>query len=780
MRRRAFLLAGLGAGGALALGWSFLPPRQRLIPDAFPELPPGVTPLNGWIAIGTDDRVQVLSPKVEMGQGIHTALALLVAEELDVPWDRVTVTASGIDAIYFNIAAFVDAMPLHADDRDTRLVRLLRWQAAKIAREAGVMTTAGSSSVRDLWEVARLAGATARSALVEAAAARAGVPVSACRAADGVVTVPGGQFRYGELVADAATRTPRDVTLKAPAQFTRVGTALPRVDLHAKSRGTAVYGIDLPLPGLLHAAIAMPPALGCVPLRVDDRAARAAPGVRDVVTVPADERGTRAGVAIIADRWWQAHRALATLGIAWSTSPHATLDSAGISRTLRRAVREDGGFPFRSRGDARGALARAARTIDVTYEAPYLAHAALEPLSATAQVTALQGRVTQVTVWAATQVPAHARAAVAEQHGVPEDAVTVHQVEMGGSFGRRLDIDFILQAVRVAAARPGSPVRLAWSREDDMRHDVYRPAAVARWRAALDAQGQLLGVVGHGVSQAPFKAVSRRVGIVWTSHGPDRYAGEGAWDQPYAFPAVRFTQREVELPVPVGSWRSVGHSLHGFFLESFIDELASAAGVDPLAYRQSLLRAHPRAARVLRTVAEQSGWGTSLVPAADGQPRARGVALHWMVDTIVALVVEVSLSPAGTVRVHRAVSAVDCGLAIHPDGVKQQIEGAIVFGLSAALSGEITIAGGAVRQGNFDTYPVLRMDACPAIEVHVMPSAEVPSGVGEAGVPPVAPAVANALFALTGERLRTLPLRPTRTTAITTTTTTTTDTSSVR
>lgn len=754
MKRRTFLLAGLGAGGALFLGWSLTPPRQRLRGRHAPETGPGTIALNGWLTIGADDTITVVCPKAEMGQGIHTALAMLVAEELDCDWARVQVTHAPVDAIYHNIAAIVDGLPFHPDLDDRALVRGVRWLTAKTMREVGVNMTGGSSSVRDVWQVAREAGATARAALLAAAAAKAQVDVSACRTERGVVVCGERRFRYGELSADALAHQPARITLKRPEEFTLIGTSIARLDSHDKVHGAPLFGIDVALSGQVDAAVLMPPTLGSRPLRYSREAAMQRPGVRAVVELAGSRYGDPPAVAVIADSWWQARQALAALDVQWSVSPHAALSTPGIMATLRMAAAGHDGLPFRSDGDARAAVASAAQVIRATYEAPYLAHATMEPMNATVLVH--DGRAE---LWTGTQVPTFARAAVAMVLDIDEEQVTLHQRMLGGGFGRRLEADYVAQATAIARAMPGVPVQTLWTREDDLRHDFYRPAAVSQLEAGLDANGRVTGLVSHSASQAPFKALSRRVGLVYTMHIPDKTTAEGTWDQPYEFPALRAAHAEVELPVPVGSWRSVGHSHQGFFFETFIDELAHAVPQDPLAFRLSLLQRHPRAAAVLQLAAEKAGWGSALPPAADGQPRARGLALHWSFGTVVAQVAEVSLAADRRIRVHRVVSAVDCGLVVNPRGVAQQVESSVIYGLSAALYGEVAIDAGRIRPGNFDGYRLLRFDECPVLETHLVPSAEVPSGVGEPALPPVAPAVGNALFALTGVRVRSLPLR---------------------
>ena len=754
MRRRTFLLAGLGATGALIFGWSLVPPRQRLRTTHLPDLPAGTVPLNGWLAIAPDSSVTIIAPKAEMGQGIHTALAMLVAEELDCDWSQVRVTHSGVDRIYNNIAAIVDGLPFHEDLDSEPLVRGVRWLTAKTMREIGVMMTGGSSSVRDVWEVARQAGATARASLVAAASQRTGVPVNQCRTERGVVICGERRLPYGELLQDAAAQRVSSTTLKPASAWTIVGRDRGRLDAEAKSSGMPMFGLDVRVDGMRYAAVTMAPAIGGTVASFDRAAAMQQPGVRAVVPLEGSSFGDVPGVAIIADSWWQAKQALAALKVQWNAGPHATLDSGQIMRTLHEAAQQDDGLPLRSVGEAKEAIAKAARVLDVSYEAPYLAHATMEPMNATVRVNPDGAEV-----WTGTQVPGFARAAAAKVLGLDDEQITLHQVVLGGGFGRRLEVDYVAQAAAIAKAMPGTAVQTVWSREDDMRHDFYRPAAVTRWRAALDANGSLTGVVAHSAAQAPFKSLSKRLGLMFTSYGPDKTIAEGTFDQPYEFPAIHASSTEVMLPVPVGSWRSVGYSHQGFFLESFVDELAHEAKQDPLRYRQTLLAKHPRARAALDTVATESEWFTPISPAPDGQPRARGVALVRSFGTVVAMVAEVSLSPTGVIRVHRVITAVDAGVAVNPSGIRQQVESAVVYGLSAVLHGDVVIEEGRVRPGNFHEYRPLRMSECPEIVTIIMPSSEVPSGVGEPALPAIAPAVGNALFALTGTRSRSLPLR---------------------
>jgi len=560
----------------------------------------------------------------------------------------------------------------------------------------------------------------------------------------------------GEL-AEAAARLPLppSVVLKPPAAFRLIGQPLRRLapEAQAKATGAAGFGIDVRPPGLRFAAVRMCPTLGGGVASVDGSAALQRPGVLKLITLAGHHGGT-AGVAVVATSTWLAQQALQSVQVQWDEAvPAAQFDSATALQRMRQALDTERGFAFYDQGDADAALAGAARVLQADYTAPWLAHAALEPMNCT--VLLEPGRAT---VWAPTQVPGLARRAAARVLGLAPEDVTVHVSLLGGGFGRRLEVDFVAQAAEVARALPGTPVQTLWSRTDDMQHDFYRPACAARFRAGLDAQGRLLGLSAVSVGQAVVPAfVQRQFGL--PAGGPDKTSAEGSFDQPYAWPAARIAHHNLVLPMPVGFWRSVGHSHQAFFKECFVDELAAAAGADPVAYRLDLLRQQPRHAAVLRLAADKAAWGQSLSPAADGAPRARGVALHHSFGSVVAQVAEVSLDAQRRIRVHRVVCAVDCGTPINPNLIAQQMESGIVFGLGAALHGEITVVQGRVQQGHFADQPSLRLPECPAIEVHIVPSTAHPEGVGEPGTPPIAPAVANALAALTGQRLRALPLR---------------------
>ena len=754
MKKRHFILGGLGAAGALVVGWGLLPPRQRLTTAKPLATAPGQAALNGWVTIARDDSVRVVMPKSEMGQGTHTGLAMVLADELDADWASVRIAAAPIDKIYNNLASVVDSLPFHPDN-DGAFKRLAAWMTAKSMREIGVMMTGGSSSIKDLWLPMRQAGASARAMLVGAAAQAWGVPAAEITVAAGVLSHPSGKrARFGEL-AEAAGRqpVPAEVVLKTPAQFTLIGKPLPRIEVAAKITGRAGFGLDVLQPGQLYATVAMCPVLGGKVQAFDGTAALKLPGVKQVLAVAGYHGGT-AGVAVIADTPWHALQAIKRVTVTWDENvPAANFSSAAAMDQLANALDGETGFAYFKTGDVEAALKGAAKTITAEYRAPYLAHATMEPQNCTVQFK--DGRAT---VWAPTQAPSLAQRAAALALGIDADQVEVNVTLLGGGFGRRLDVDFVGQAAAIAKAAGGLPVQTFWTREQDTQHDFYRPAAVSRFSAGFDAQGALVGWRNVSAGQAIVPQVLGRI-FGLPAAGPDKTASEGAFDQPYEWPAARIAHEIIQLPVPVGFWRSVGHSHQAFFKESFVDEAAHAAGQDPVAFRAALLKKHPRHLKVLQRAAELAGWGTPSAPVPDGAKTARGVALHQSFGSIVAQVAEVSVAADKTVRVHRVVCVIDCGTAVNPNLIRQQMDSAIVFGLGAALNGRIDIEKGRVQQSNFHDVTMLRIDACPLISTEIIASSAAPEGVGEPGTPPIAPAVANALFALTGQRLRTLPLK---------------------
>jgi isoquinoline 1-oxidoreductase beta subunit len=684
----------------------------------------GSAALNAFVEIGEDDTVTIHVPRSEMGQGVTAALPMLVAEELEVDWARVRTRQADLDASY------------------------------------GSQNTFGDLSVRESWEPLRKAGAAARMMLVAAAAARWGVPAAVCRAEQGFVrhVASGRKARYGELAAAAARLpVPAEVPLKSPGEFRLIGCSLARPDLDALLAGRTTYGIDVLREGMLFAVVRRAPVFGASVESVDERGALAVPGVRAVVRVPADRASRQpwAGVAVVADSTWAAITGREALVVRYRDPAGPLESSEAYARRLRQAL-DAGGLVTRREGDVERAFAGAARTVEAFYEFPFLAHATMEPPACVAEA-----RADGCEVWAPTQTPERVALFVSSYLGYPRESVTVHVTALGGGFGRKTYNDYVLEAAYVSRALK-APVRLMMTREDDIRHDLYRPAQMHRLRAALDAGGRLVGW-HHRIAGA---SVSAYVRGDWQ----DGYAFEetgGAFDIPYRIPNTLVEFAHVDTPVPRGVWRSVSQSETNFAVQTFLDEVAEAAGKDPVALRRELIgepRRVPypppddaffvdsgRALRVLEAAASAAGWGT---PLAAG--RARGIALLDGGGAGVAQVAEVSLTAEGP-RVHRVVCAIECGIAVNPDGVRAQVEGGVAFGLSAALAGSITIRDGAVAERNFHDYPILTLAGMPEVEVHILPSSAAPDGVGEPPVPPVAPAVANALWALTGRRLRRLP-----------------------
>ena len=740
--RRRFLLGGLGLTGALIVGWGIMPPRQRLHPDNPLPVAEGEVRLNGWIKLAADGTVIVAMPQCEMGQGVYTALPMLVAEELDVPLSAVKIERAPIDKIFGNVAVLQDGLPFHPDGAGT-FKEAAVWFTGKAAREFGLMVTGGSSSVKDAWNPMREAGATARAMLVAAAAKEWGVAPEQCRTEEGAVVHPDGKkARYGELAAKAVNSTPGAIRLKDPKEFKLIGTPQPRRDSLAKVNGSATFGLDPRPEGMVYAAVKMSPTIGGRVQRLDADAVKGMPGVVGVVDF-SDAAPGMAGVAVIAKSYWQARQALAALPVIWNEGANARLSSAAVFKELAERLDSESGFTYHQVGepDPRSA---AAKHIKAEYRAPFLAHATMEPVNCTAQV-----KDGKVTLWASTQVPSIAADAAARVAKTSAENVTVNVTYIGGGFGRRLEVDMIAQGVAIAAQAGGLPVQVIWSREEDTTHDFYRPAALARFSASLDGEGNVVVYENKLASGAiTHQVMERTFGLMGA--GPDKTTAEGAFDMPYEFAHQKIAHVTVPTPVPIGYWRSVGHSHNAFFKESFIDELAHAAGKDPIAFRRGLLKTHPRHLAVLDAAVAKAG------KPAPG--RAHGVALHRSFGSIVAQVAEVSVE--GTeIRVHKVACAIDCGLAVNPNIIAQQMESGVIFGLSAALFGEVTIKDGKVEQQNFHDYPVLRMNQAPHVDTIVIRNAEPPEGVGEPGTPPIAPAVANAVFALTGKRLRSLPLR---------------------
>lgn len=753
MKRRTWILSALGATGALVVGWGVMPARSRL---GSPELmlpTQGDVALNGWIKIAADGAVVMAMPRSEMGQGVHTSLAMLVAEELDVPLGRVRLEQAGSDKIYGNVAMLVGSLPFHPleseGEHKATKVKVGEWVVGKIARELGLNATGGSSTISDAWGPLRMAAATARASLLGAAAAQWKLPLAELSVKDGVVSHASGKSaHYGDLARLAAGTAPGAIAVKERKDWKLIGKKAPRTDIPAKVNGSAQFGLDVRLPGMVFAAVRMSPMLGGTPAALDAKAALALPGVERVVSLDA-MGGSTAGFAVVGKTTWHARQGAQAVDVKWQQRAQGALDSQKIEDGLLAVLKSEKGFAFYDKGAIDDAESKAARVIEATYRAPYLAHATMEPMNCTAQV-----KDGKVEVWAPTQVPQMARAIAAKVAGVDIENVVLHVTLLGSGFGRRLEVDFVAQAVRVAMDCGGRPVQLAWSREEDTTHDFYRPMHVASLRATVDAQGAVnsLRIKSAGDAISP-RWFARAIPVLsGPLDMPDKTASEGLFDLPYGFAHQHMSHVATRMDVPVGFWRSVGHSHNAFFSEGFIDELAVETRQDPVAFRRALLKDAPRYLAVLNLAAEKAKWGNPL-PAG----HAQGVALHESFGSIVAEVVEVSLQD-GKPRVHRVVCAIDCGTVVNPDTVAQQMESAVIFGLTAALYGKIDIKDGVVQQTNFPSYPMVKLADAPVVETWIVPSTRTPGGVGEPGVPPLAPALAGAMFALTRKRQRALPL----------------------
>ena len=754
MKRRNLILSGLGVTGALIVGWGVLPARSRLgKPDNM--LPTeGEVALNGWIKIAKDGGVVLAMHRSDMGQGIHNALSMLVAEELNVPLKQIRLEQAGHDSIYGNVAMFVGTLPFHPLQSEgvdkPFLVLSGQWIVGKVARELGVNATGGSSSVKDAWEHLRLAAATAKASLCLAAADQWKVSLQDISVKEGVISHASGKSaHFGEFAQAAAAQTPRNVSLKDRKDWTLIGKPSVRADVPAKTDGSAVFGMDVRLPNMLFASVVQVPQMGGTLISFDAKEALAMPGVVKCVQLTS-AAGSAPGFAVVAKSTWHAKQAADKVKAQWAQRTEGAIDTKRIESELKEKLKSEKGFAFHEQGDAAKAESSAARMIEAQYKAPYLAHATMEPMNCTAQFIA-----GALEIWAPTQVPGLARAAAAKVANVSADKVKVNVTLLGGGFGRRLEADVVAQATQIAMALDGVPVQMVWSREQDMSHDFYRPMHVAQLSAALNAKGEVesLRIKSAGDAISP-RWMSRVLpALSGPLDAPDKTTAEGLFDLPYAFANQHMSHVSTRMGVPIGFWRSVGHSHNAFFSESFIDELAFETKQDPLAFRLSLLKQTPRYAAVLKLAAEKANWGSAL-PAG----HAHGLAFHESFGSIVAQVAEVSIE-GSMPRVHRVVCAIDCGTVVNPGTVAQQVESSVNFALSAALFGKIDIQDGVVQQTNFTNYPLVHMAQSPVVETWIVPSTQSPEGVGEPAVPPLAPAVANAMFKLTGQRLRSLPLK---------------------
>ena len=704
LTRRRFLKTSGAVASGLLLGF-YVPPKgpRGYLQAAEPFAP------NAFIRITPDDAIKLIINKSEMGQGVYTSLPMLIAEELDANWEKVQVEAA-------------PATPEYTDPN------------------YGMQVTGGSSSVRSSWQPFRQAGASAKALLVEAAAKKWGVDKSSLRTEDGHVIYGDKRASYGALAtAAAALPVPENVALKDPKDFKLIGTNVKRIEGESKVTGQAQFSMDVKLPDMLTAVVAHPPVCGGKVKSFNADKATAVPGVVKVKQIGS-------GVAVLAKDFWTARTARDEIEIEWDEGENAALSTEALRKEYLELAERPGNVA-EDEGDAEATLSSAAKTVEGVYEVPFLAHAPMEPLNATAHVQA-----DRCDIWAGTQAQSIDQMVAAGITGLSPAQVHIHTTLLGGGFGRRANFtsDFVSDAVQVAHGE-GVPVKTIWTREDDIQCGYYRPMFVHKVKAGVDADGMPIAwhqrLVGESIAEGTMmeQAVMQ--------NGVDMMSVEGAAHMPYAIPNRHVEVHNAKKRLSVLWWRSVGHTHTGFVNESFLDEVAHAGGKDPFELRRELLKDQPRHRHVLELAAEKAGWGTPLP-----EGRARGIAMRKSFESFVAEVAEVSVD-GGRVRVHKVVCAVDCGIAINPWNVEAQMESAIIFGLTAALHGELTLENGRVQQSNFHDYPVLRMDETPEIEVHIVKSSEPPTGVGEPGVPPIAPAVANALFALTGKRIRKLPIR---------------------
>jgi isoquinoline 1-oxidoreductase subunit beta len=701
--RRTFLTVSLSAGGGFMLGGYLADALAGVRPDAAAA---DVFSPSVWLRITADDTVTIMLSQLEMGQGVMTSMPMLVAEELDADWSAIRTEWTPADSKYGN------------------------------PNFGGVQLTAGSNSVRSMWKLLRTAGGTARAMLVTAAAATWDVAENSCSTERGeVVHQPTGRrVRYGALVDKAATLpVPANVALKEPKDFRLLGRPVARLDIPEKVDGTAGYGLDVKRPGLLVARIVRCPVFGGRVQSFNSLKATAIPGVRHVVQISS-------GVAVVADNYWAATKGLQALEVTWNEGPLAKLTSAEIA-TRYAALAEQPGKVARNDGDAAAALKASSRVFERVYEVPFLAHATMEPMNCTAEV-----RADGCDVWVPTQGQTASHQAAIAASGLPADKVKIHTTYLGGGFGRRGEGDFVTEAVETSKA-VGRPVKVVWSREDDMQHDFYRPVTYVRMWGAIDDSGTPVAFMQRIVQQSLLK----RIGGLPPS-GVDFISVDGSAGLPYTIPNIRVEYIEHDPGIPFGFWRSVGASVQGYVVESFIDEMATTAGKDPYQFRRDLLSKTPRHRAVLDLVAEKSGWNSPPPPG-----RGRGIAVMEVFGSIVGQVAEVSVTK-GVVRVHKIWCAVDTGWVIDPDTIKAQMEGGTVYGLTAALRGEITIRNGRVVQNHFGDYPMMRHNEMPEIEVHIVSSIEAPGGIGEPSTALAAGALLNAVAAATGKRLYRLPI----------------------
>jgi isoquinoline 1-oxidoreductase subunit beta len=744
--RRTFLIGAAAIGGGMAVGYYFYArpkgnPLETLVKGEW-------TTFNPYVMIEASGKVILIAPRAEMGQGIHTTLAALVAEELEVSLDQVEVQHGPASGAYYNSGLADDAVPFPAFDQGS-MAQTMRAIMGGAVRAISLQITGGSSSTIDAYEKMRLAGAAAREMLIAAAAAKLGVSAASLKAGNGKVVdaASGKSLTYGELALDAAKLTPpSEIRLKDRKDWKLLGKSQRRVDMRAKVTGAPIYGVDVSLPDMLFGTVKMNPNLRGRMKSFDAAEALKMPGVVKIFEI---DCLSGHGVGIIAKNTWAAFKAAEAVKVEWLKGDYVQTSGAMFD-VLKMALDNQKGSSLRTMGDVDAAFADAPAddVIEAEYQVPFLAHATMEPMNATAQF-----KDGQLTLWSPNQAPTPTRYLCASIAGIEQDSVTVNTTMMGGGFGRRGEMDFSIYATLAAMQADGRPVKVTWTREEDMTHDMYRPAAMALFKARVNGDNLPIAMDGRIAVPSIMRSIIKRTlpGMDGMPLGPDKVLTDGAFNQPYDIADFRMHGIDVELPVPVGFWRSVGNSHNCFFHESFMDEIAAAGKLDPVAMRLKLMQPWPEAVKAVEKVAQMSNWGKS--PAS----RAQGFAFTLAFGGWVAQVIEISQSGKG-IKLEKLFIAADVGIALDPDNLKAQIMSGAVYGLSAAMGQEITFADGMVEQSNFDGHDAMRMAQCPQMQIEILENTPHMSGAGEISTPGSAPALANAIFALTGKRIRTLPL----------------------
>jgi isoquinoline 1-oxidoreductase beta subunit len=742
--RRALLVGAAAIAGGVAVGYYYY--RKPIPNPLLTGLDEGEVAFNPYVKIAADNTITIIAPRAEMGQGISTTLAALVAEELDLSLDQIRVEHGPASDAYYNAVLVQEGAPFAFFD-ESKTAEAARSGLLIVARLLAIQGTGGSSSARDAFDKMRQAGAAARLLLISAAAQTLSVSKEELVTLNGSILHrdSGRWVTYGEAAAAAVTLPPHDeVPLRSKADWKLLGKPQKRLDMLAKVTGAPIFGIDVRLPHMLYGTVKMSPRFWSKPINADLASAEKIPGVVKIVPI---ETTYGHGFGIIAQNTWVAFKAAEAIEGTWA-NPDYPMDSAAIDAVLKQGLTE-AGHTLRNDGDVDGAIAAAQpdRKIEADYSVPYLAHTTMEPMNATAQF-----RDGFLDVWCGNQSPTLLRQSCANLLGIEPDKVTVHTTFLGGGFGRRLELDYALYAAILARETGGRPIQVTWTREEDTRHDCYRPAAIGKFRAVLGDDGLPIALDMKMASPSIIAGAVRRMFPSLSPIGPDKSIFDGAFDQPYTIPNYKVSGTAVPVSIPVGFWRSVGASVNGFFHEAFMDEIAVAGRIDPVELRKRLMAGYPAAVKVVERVAEMANWGEALPPG-----KAKGMAFTLSFGSWVAEILQIADTPSG-LRVEKIWIAADVGIALDPDIIKAQLTSAAIFGLSAAMSQEITFADGMVEQSNFHDFDSLRIFQCPEFEVAVLENFHKMGGVGEIGVPPVAPALANAIFALTGKRIRSLPL----------------------